>query len=133
MREDGYTLTELLVVLAIMGLIAAAALPSMFSAQPGFESKAVARAMADDFAAARQLAVATNNETRIVFRPDRYRTLPQGPARLLPTAVSLRAAQGEIDFFPDGSSSGGIVIVQSARARHRVVAHWPSGRITVDE
>ena len=132
MREDGYTLMELLVVLAIMGFLSAAALPMLSAARPGFESQAAARAMAEDFGAARQEAVATGAETRIVFTAHRYATLPRGPARALPKAVAFRAPS-EIDFFPDGSSSGGIVTVTSAQARHRIVAHWPSGRITIDE
>jgi general secretion pathway protein H len=136
----GYTLMELLVVVAIMGFLATAALPMLSASRPGLESKSAARAMAQDFSAARQEAVLTGVETRVVLNAGghRYSTLPSGPVRLLPKDIAFRfrgdhAAGNEIDFFPDGSSSGGIVTVQSAGAKHWIVAHWPSGRISLDE
>jgi general secretion pathway protein H len=136
--EAGYTLMELLVVVAIMGFLAAAALPMLSASRPGFESKGAVRAMAEDLGAARQQAVTTGTETRVVLNAAtrRYAVLPDGPVRVLPKdiAFQVRGASGnEIDFFADGSSSGGTVTVQSAGARHLVVAHWPSGRISIDE
>jgi general secretion pathway protein H len=136
--EAGYTLMELLVVIAIMGFLAAAALPTLSASRPGFESKSAARAIAEDFGAARQQAVMTGMETRVVLNAAarRYATLPNGPVRVLPKdiAFQVRGASGnEIDFFADGSSSGGVVTVQSAGARHRIVTYWPSGRISIDE
>lgn len=138
--EAGYTLMEMLVVLAILGLLSAAALPVISAARPGLESRSAARAMARDFGAARQQAVLTGTETRIVLNPaaGRYSLLPAGPMRVMPKGIAFQfrsdhADGSEIDFFPDGSSSGGSVMVGSARARHVVMAHWPSGRISLDE
>jgi general secretion pathway protein H len=137
MREGGYTLLELLVVLAIIGLIASAALPMFAAMRPGLQAKSAARAIAEDLRTARQSAISSGEETRVVMNgaANRYAILPHGAARVLPKQIAFRvqASGDEIDFFPDGSTSGGAVTVQSGTARHRIVVHWPSGRISLDE
>ncbi|HEY1707122.1 MAG TPA: GspH/FimT family pseudopilin [Rhizomicrobium sp.] len=139
MRQAGYTLLELLVVLAIVGLISGAVLPMFAASRPGLQARAAARAIAQDFRTARQAAISSGAKTRVVMNraANRYAILPDGPARVLPKGIAFSvqtAGSGdEIDFFPDGSSSGGAVIVQSGGANHRIVAHWPSGRISLDE
>jgi prepilin-type N-terminal cleavage/methylation domain-containing protein len=132
--EAGYTLMEFLVVLTIMALVAVAAVPMLSASRPGLLAKSAAHAVAQDLAAARRDAITRGAETRVVFAAGRYDVLPGGPSRALPNdiAVRLRGA-AEIDFFADGSSNGGIIDVASAHARHSVVTHWPSGRITLDE
>lgn len=133
-QEAGYTLTELLVVLTIMALVAVAAVPMLSASRPGLLAKSAAHAVAQDLAAARRDAIARGEETRVVFTAGRYEVLPGGPSRALPKGIALRLrGAAEIDFFADGSSNGGIVEVASAHARHNVVTHWPSGRITLDE
>jgi len=133
-RAAGYTLMELLVVLTIMGAIAVMAMPRLSAARPGLQAKSAAHAIARDLAAARQAAIAQAAETRVVFAAGRYTVLPGGLSRTLPGDIALRLrGRTEIDFFPDGSSNGGIVDVASAGAHRTIVTHWPSGRITLDE
>jgi general secretion pathway protein H len=133
-RDAGYTLMELLVVLAIMAFVAAAAMPLLSASRPGLLARSAVHAVAQDLAAARRDAIAQATQTRVVFAPGGYEVLPGGPSRRLPKGIAVRLrGAAEIDFFPDGSSNGGVVDVASANAHHSVVAHWPSGRITVDE
>ena len=135
--DTGYTLMELLVVLAIMALFAAMA-PALFSsARPGFEAEAAARFVVHDLAAARQMAIAHGGEERVVldFAARRYEILPDGIHRALSKNLSLayRGTGGEIDFFADGSSNGGAIVVGEGASRHGILVDWPSGRISLDD
>ncbi|HEY1629827.1 MAG TPA: GspH/FimT family pseudopilin [Rhizomicrobium sp.] len=130
----GYTLMELLVVLTVMAIVAVIAMPRMSASRPGLQAKSVAHAIAQDLATARRAAITQAAETRVVFSSGRYAVLPGGPSRALPAGIALRLrGRGEIDFFADGSSNGGIVDVATAGAHRTIVTHWPSGRITLDD
>src|ERR1700744_2905115 len=65
--ERGFPLTELLVVLAILGLLLAAIPVLLRSALPGTRSLAAARILADDLRAVRGGAIASGHGTSIAF------------------------------------------------------------------
>ncbi|MEI9886381.1 MAG: GspH/FimT family pseudopilin [Rhizomicrobium sp.] len=137
--EAGFTLTELLVVLAIIGLLVAAVPALLQSALPGARSLAAARALAGDLRAARGQAIAGGGATAIRFDAARqiYLSEPGDRRHVLPHAIrfSLQGAKPavRIGFYPDGSSTGGVVLVGDAAQRHRVAIDWLSGRVSVDE
>lgn len=73
--EAGYTLTELLVVLAIMGLAAGLAPPLLQSARQHFLARAAVYRLAAELEAAHERAVDTQSVVRIgdpavIFYPD---------------------------------------------------------------
>ncbi|HEY2034721.1 MAG TPA: GspH/FimT family pseudopilin [Rhizomicrobium sp.] len=133
--EDGYTLVELLVVIAVIGLLLAAT-PTLLSAGlPGIRSLSAARAFALDLRTARSAALARGIETRVVIDQNKqsYRILPGNVEKRLPYGVGFSVAArdaAEIDFFPDGSARGDTVTVGKM---HRVSIDWLTGRITIDE
>src|ERR1700753_3922802 len=65
--EAGFTLTELLVVLAIIGLLMVAVPVLVQSAMPGTRSLAATRALADDLRIARGEAIERGAATAIRF------------------------------------------------------------------
>jgi len=133
--DAGYTLIELLVVLAIMGMIAGVALPLLSAGRPGIETKALARAVAGDLALARQDAIGSNTERHVVLRRSgsRYALWPAGTWHALPPDITLSMQAREIAFYPDGSTSGGTILVSGGGVQRRVDVRWPTGRIDTDE
>jgi general secretion pathway protein H len=134
----GFTLVELLVVLAIIGLLIAAAPFLMRSAMPGARSLAAARTLAQDLRQTRGQAIASGNATAVRFDSTKqtYLLEPGDRSHTLPRTVrfSLPArAAAQIGFYPDGSSNGGTVFVGEGALRHRVSIDWLTGRIAVDE
>ena len=142
MTQAGFTLIELVVVLAVIGFVLALGLPSLHRLMPGVEARATARAVAGVLREARSLAIRDNR--RIAVDIDLGRRLvfiPGGPERSLPpiVAVSLFTAASELDseqygriaFFPDGTSTGGGLGLSAAGERVDVVVDWLTGRVSV--
>ena len=139
----GFTLVELLVVLAIAGLMMAVAPPLISSVMPGVELKAAARRTAGALRLAREIAIAHGRDAAWVIDIDsnRYRIEGDHRAGSLPAGldVELVAAEdemqsdsvGAIRFFPDGSSTGGRVILKRGDGGYQVGVNWLTGRILI--
>lgn len=143
--RNGFTLVELLVVLAIMAMLIMIATPPIFSVLPKMEAKSGAREVAAALREARSRAILSN--TDVVFSIDlkgHYFTI-SGDKQIhaLPKDVnlSLYTAQqelidetsGNIRFFPDGSSTGGRVGLSSARSSYNVAVNWVTGHVDITE
>jgi general secretion pathway protein H len=135
---------ELLVVLAILGLTLALAVPSLGRALPGLELRTNARAVVGALREARALAIAGNREvTLVIDLRQRILHVGQGTAiKLNPQlGISLRTATSEvradgvggISFFPDGTSTGGRVTVTLGERQRHVVVDWLTGTASVIE
>ncbi len=139
MAERGFTLLELLVVLAVMSLVIAAIPIVMSGGLAGLELKASARDVADALRHARGRAIVLNDE--VVFAIDRdsgrYSVTPGGRGGVLAegTEVSVRpaAAGGAVRFYPDGGSTGGRVTISKDQRRYDVRIDWLTGQVTVDQ
>lgn len=140
----GFTVVELLVVLAVMGLVLAA-IPTVFSAMGSrTDAAAFAGALAADLRRARNTAIMTNREAglRLVSADGRYTVVSGQRRREIPPDVRLQfsplrgSANGRTDrvrFFPDGSSTGGEIRVSSGKYVHSIAVDWISGRVHVDD
>jgi general secretion pathway protein H len=136
-------LVELLVVLAIGGLLLAVTPPLITAALPGVELKAAARRTAGALRLAREIAIAEGRDAAWVLDIDHNRYRIEGDHRggSLPGGldIDLVAAQAEmqsdsvgaIRFYPDGSSTGGRVILKRGEGGFQVGVNWLTGRILV--
>jgi general secretion pathway protein H len=139
----GFTLVELLVVLALIALVIAVASPVVSNAFPGAETKAAARELATGFRFARSEAITGNREVGMVLDLENRRygvggeddihELPEEAEITLVTARSERIDErtGVIRFFPDGSSTGGGVSLAHGNKEYRVMVDWLTGRVRV--
>jgi general secretion pathway protein H len=139
----GFTLIEVLVVLAIMAMVYALALPAIGRASTSLEMKSATRQIAAGLRRARGQAVTRRHEAvlsldldgklfRITDDPHTY-TLPGHPDLALYTAQSeiINAKQGAIRFFADGTSTGGRITVGTGPSSQQITVNWLTGKVSI--
>lgn len=138
----GFTLLELLVVLAIMGMAVGLVMGTRSPGPTSADARMAAEALAAGLREARSQAIMQGRP--VVLQIDiaaRRFGIGRSPDRDLPRGLNLTvltgradvtaAQRGGIRFFPDGSSTGGRVTVESGARQIVVGVDWLSGRVTI--
>jgi len=135
-------LLELLVVLVILASAFTIALPAI-TAGTATELRVAARTVAAGLRQTRDRAIATHRaatmevdvERRRITLSERFRSLPPHARVGLFTARSERIddTRGTIRFFPNGSSTGGRVMLATDRQSLLIDVDWLTGRVTIIE
>ena len=144
-RQRGFTLIEMVVVIVLIGL-AYALLPKLaFGGVSGPELKSNVRAVATGLRMARDTAINSKREATLTLDLDAHVFRVQNDARVHKLNekidVKLYTSQadlvsekiGSIRFFPDGSSNGGRVTVGAGGRDFAVDIDWLTGRVTISE
>ncbi|MDR3537708.1 MAG: GspH/FimT family pseudopilin [Acetobacteraceae bacterium] len=138
----GFTLIEMLVVLAILGSAAAILLARGPASSPALEARGAASELAQALRLGRSRAIAGDRAVPVVLDLATHRlTLDGAPRPTLPGSVALAAVmadgsrptrQAAFVFAPDGSASGGRIALGAGTRRLVVTVDWLTGRIGVD-
>ena len=143
MRQAGVTLLELLIVIALMGIVAALVVPMFGGPVSTSELRATARQLAAGLRLARSEAVSERRETFLVVdvAGKRFKVDREAREHALPSKVDLKlfTAQndlvsenvGSIRFYPDGGSNGGRITVASGARKFDVDVDWLTGRVAI--
>jgi general secretion pathway protein H len=140
--QRGFTLLELLVVLAIIGFIVALIPGFVLRGQPQLDVDIAARAIADGLRQTRSEAVLRNQQQVFALDVEErvFRAGDRTPVRIGDgIALSFRTARsqlldqgvGQIRYFPDGSSTGGLIRLLQGKAQADVSSDWLTGLVTV--
>ena len=142
LRATGFTLLEMLAVILLIGIAAAAV---AFSVNQGLASariNAASAELAGALRAARAQAIVRGQTQNfdVDTRADSYRGvkphdvhLPKGLRLSITSAKEDQPNDhtGRIRFFPDGSSTGGRITLQSGRRQWHVNVSWLTGDVRV--
>jgi len=140
---DGFTLIEVLVVLAIMVIVVAVVMPLGAGQREHAQIAASTRQVAEGLRLTRSRAILTDRteDFLVDVNNDSFRaagavapvTLPPELKITLSTAEDLvkDASIGAIRFYPDGSSTGGGVTLAGAGDRYLVAVDWLTGTISI--
>ena len=144
-RESGFTLLEIIVVLAIGAIIYALILSAPLGKASAADLKAAARTVASGLRQAQSTAMATRKDAVLTIDVEsrEFVTSLETTPRKLPDNVELKlyAAQsevtserrGSIRFYPDGSSTGGRVTLGTGERKFEVDIDWLTGRIHINQ
>jgi len=135
MLQRGFTLLEMLVVILLIGLAASVlGLGVRQGLQVAQERRAVGQ-MVEALRTTRAGAIVSGQPARTVFDlSDRTfqapgRALQRWPSRLHVTLHTAEQIGPGVEFYPDGSSTGGNLLVTSGTRRWRIDIGWLTGSV----
>lgn len=139
----GFTLLELLVVLFLMGLAYALAAPSIGAGAASLELKSATRQLAAGLRKARSVAITRQHEAVLTVDVGRHAFAVTGDEKIYPlpkrVEINLITAQteqiqdqvGNLRFFPDGTSTGGLITLSVGESRQAINIDWLTGKIVI--
>lgn len=125
----GFTLIEMLVVLAITALVTAIAFPALDRAMRGQAFEGAADAIELGLRQARADAVARGRPVRFAMGADRRSVVVGGGTIAIPIGTVVTLPTQGLAFFGDGTSNGGRIDLVGAGRQRRLVVDPGSGAV----
>ncbi len=141
----GFSLLELLLVMAIMALGFVFIAPNFAKTMESVRYRSAIREVASGLRQVRGIALSQSREAvffmdveKHIYRIDRLAKTHHLPDFIELTLVTAESelqepGTGTIRFFPDGSATGGGVVLTWGSRRKQIKVNWLSGRVTIGE
>lgn len=138
-RQTGLTLLEILIALALTGLLAAAAASGMRMDAARLDVKIASQQLLADLRQARRIAEADGASVRLVFTPDHYaisgldlnRPLPRGVEVAIEPEAASGADSREIIFGPGLQFTSYRIALSKGRHRASIIIDPLTHRIAL--
>ena len=143
--DSGFTLLELLIVIAIVGMLSSIAVAAIPISSPERDVHETADRIGSLLRAARSEALRGGQASAVRFDLDDRRILRTGGEGTLslPETIAIEVTVAQrpagasgrpaIAFRPDGTSSGGSVLIRGGGTERRLAVNWLTGGISADD
>lgn len=143
LKPNGFTLLELLAVLAITAGLLLLVTPNIYRSIPGVQLSSAVAQLASDLRQVRAFAIQSARPTSLVLDVDHrsYTMSGRADSMLIEKHIDLTlltgssllkdTRRGAIYFYPDGSSTGGVVTLQRGERQQQIRINWLTGDIRI--
>ena len=141
--SSGFTLLELLVALAIAGLVLAVSVPASVRLYESMKYREAVRDVITLFASARYAAITSGHAQNVEIRPGSRELRLNKTVKQLPSGVRLSVDSarelnqgdvGIIRFYPEGGTSGGGVSIENSNGSGvKVTVDWLLGGVSQEK
>ena len=142
-RKRGFTLLELLIAMAIAGLVLAVSVPASARFYQSMQYREAVRDVVTFIASARYTAVKTGRPQDVKVNPksnelrlnDTVKQLPSGLTLAVHSARELSEPDvGVLRFYPEGGSSGGGIDIETPTGTGvRITVDWLVGTVSQEK
>lgn len=145
LRLKGFSLIEMLVVLAIISFIVVIATPSFFNGFDSLKVKQTIRTMSANIIQTRASAINTGKQQTwtLDLKNRQFWSSSTDLKKSYPTDIDVEFTTGSrerrsdtlasIRFFPNGSSTGAKLAIQKKNYRYTAQIDWLTGMLIIDE
>jgi len=145
-KQTGFTLIEIIVAFAVLGIVASIAVPGLLSQMPKWRLNGAARQVMGDLMAARMKAVAENNRFRIFFLNDhQYEMLDDDDNDNVKDSgewTNIKDIQAQFHdvtfgatanpiFYPRGTAYGSTITLTNSEGSKKYVKVALTGRVKI--
>jgi len=142
--QAGFTLLEMIIVLVILGLVVGIAASRGPQRSHGLEMRGLVASVVEALRGARGRAISSDRPVLIAVNGERRSIAVEGgPTIQLPPELDLTGAAGPAGapgkkligfrFAPDGSSTGGRLVLADGKRHTQIGVDWLTGRVSVTD
>ena len=139
--RGGFTIIEIIVSLGLLSLIIGLSIGIISRRGGRVEIEAAMRGMCRALRATQSISLATNKDSVFMINIYRNSYLSNGSHEvILPPSILIRVSSGRyglqddnhpsITFFPDSTSSGGVVTLENSKVKGSISVNWLTSEVS---